>query len=263
MRSLALILVSIAVFAVSYALAVSSEVGQRIESLILEAATFSTEPPAPLGLVSLPFIAITLAVIGTVAWIQYGRSRAIIVIVTAGAAILASQLLKSSLVRPYFAVDVLENSFPSGHMTVYVATVMALLAAVPRRFRGVVAVLGTALLAIVSAQLLWYGWHRPSDIIGAIALTSGVFGLSLMIFPSAYQAGGRSLRISRMPVVLRLLGIAGIVALMVGAIAFGIAIMTWTPWLALTSSLIICAALGGVVLWLLYPLLAVESSRVR
>jgi len=77
-------------------------------------------------------------------------------------------------VRPELLDLDAQNTFPSGHMAVFAVLVAALLWAVPRTARAVLAVLGAGLLGVVSWQLLEFGWHRPSDLLGAQALVHAV-----------------------------------------------------------------------------------------
>src|SRR5690606_16099031 len=75
------------------------------------------------------------------------------------------------------------NTFPSGHMTVFTVIVGALLWSVPSKGRGIVAGLGGVLLAIVAWQLLAFGWHRPSDVVGSLALGVFVFACVALVSP--------------------------------------------------------------------------------
>ncbi|WP_053353009.1 phosphoesterase [Leucobacter musarum] len=170
----------------SYVLGVRNALGQRAEDSVLDAAQFTTDPPPPLNLVSIPTVAIALIIVGVIAWISHGFTRAIAVTVIPAAAIVASQLLKLRLLtRPeLFELDA-ANTFPSGHMTVFAALTAALVWAVPAAARGFVALLGTALVAAVGWQLLAYGWHRPSDVYGGIALAVIAFSLAALVRPAA------------------------------------------------------------------------------
>nr|WP_272928713.1 phosphatase PAP2 family protein [Leucobacter luti] len=107
------------------------------------------------------------------------------VVLLPAAAIATSQLLKLHLLtRPeLFELDA-PNTFPSGHMTVFTALTAALIWAVPAGIRALVAVAGTVLLGVVSWQLLAYGWHRPSDVFGALALGVVAFALAGLARPA-------------------------------------------------------------------------------
>ena len=174
----------IAVGVGSYVLGVQLEMGQRAEDTVLDAAEFTTSPPPPLNLVSIPSVAIALGVVALIALVAHGIRRALVFTVVPVLAIIASQLLKQVwLTRPQlFELDV-PNTFPSGHMTVFTVVTAALIWAVPSAIRGFVTIAGAVLLSAVGWQLLAYGWHRPSDVLGGIALGTAAFALACLIRP--------------------------------------------------------------------------------
>ncbi|TDP92514.1 PAP2 superfamily protein [Leucobacter luti] len=169
----------------SFVLGVQNPIGQRAEDILLDAAEFTTNPPAPLNLVSIPSIAIALLLLGVLALFAHGIQRALVVTLLPAAAIATSQLLKLHvLTRPeLFELDA-PNTFPSGHMTVFTALTAALIWAVPAQIRAFVALAGAGLLGAVGWQLLAYGWHRPSDVLGALALGVIAFALAGLIRPA-------------------------------------------------------------------------------
>lgn len=169
----------------SYVLGVLNPVGQRAEDSVLGAAEFTTDPPPPLNLVSIPSVVLALIALGVLAWLVHGIQRALVVTLAPAAAIVASQLLKLRLLtRPeLFELDA-PNTFPSGHMTVFTVLAAALIWAVPARLRALVSAAAAALLGAVSWQLLAYGWHRPSDILGGLALGTLAFSLAGLLRPA-------------------------------------------------------------------------------
>ena len=168
----------------SYVLGIRTPIGQLAEASVLDAAEFTTTPPPPLNLVSIPSVAIALLLIGLIALAAHGLRRTLVVTIVPALAIAASQALKLHLLtRPQlFELDA-PNTFPSGHMTVFAALTAALLWAVPSRIRALVALCGAALIAAVGWQLLAYGWHRPSDVFGGIALGATAFAIAALIRP--------------------------------------------------------------------------------
>jgi membrane-associated phospholipid phosphatase len=116
-----------------------------------------------------------------------------------GGSVLLAQVLKLYvLVRPPMDEDavLVHNSFPSGHTTAAVASVIALTMAVPKRFALVVAVPGAFGAGAVAAETVALGWHRFSDTLGAALLVSTLAFLMLrrwtagLIVPPALAAGG-------------------------------------------------------------------------
>nr|WP_233613552.1 phosphatase PAP2 family protein [Leucobacter edaphi] len=168
----------------SYVLGVQLGIGQAAEASVLDAAEFTYDPPPPLNLVSIPSVGIALLVIGLIALAAHGIRRAVVVTIVPVLAILASQALKLHLLtRPQlFELDAL-NTFPSGHMTVFTALTAALIWAVPSRIRALVAVAGIGIIGLAGWQLLAFGWHRPSDVFGAIALGTASFAFAAVLKP--------------------------------------------------------------------------------
>ena len=82
-----------------------------------------------------------------------------------------TQLLKHAvLTRPDFGLGTL-NSLPSGHTTVVASAVGASLLVAPRLWRPVIAVLGGFATTLTGASTIVAGWHRPSDVIAALAVS--------------------------------------------------------------------------------------------
>lgn len=168
----------------AYLLGVGSLLGQRAEESVLDASAFTTDPPAPLSLVSIGSVVVALLILGALAWWLHGIRRAMMVLICSGTAILASQALKESwLERPQLLELDASNTFPSGHMTVFAVFAGGLIWALPRRVRVLTGIMSAFMLAIVSWQLLEYGWHRPSDLIGAQALALFCFAVGAWIGP--------------------------------------------------------------------------------
>lgn len=189
--------------AASYVFGVRSSTGQRVEESVLAASSFNTNPPAPLSLVSPMSIAVALIALGLIALWVHGIYRTLVVTLVPAAAIIASQLLKSEvLARPDFLTLEAENTFPSGHMTVFTVIVAGAVFAVPRSVRALVACGGAALLGVVSWQLMTYGWHRPSDVFGALALGTACFAAATLLAPLKPSSGVWLVRTASLALVL-------------------------------------------------------------
>lgn len=188
MRALWLVIFWAVVGVSAYMLGVRNEFGQRAEDSVLNAAKFTTTPPPPLNLVSIPSVAVALLIIGAIALAVHGIRRAFGVTVIAALGIVASQLLKQQLLtRPaLFNLD-MPNTFPSGHITVFMVLTAALIWAVPARGRALVTLGCAALLGAAGWQLLAFGWHRPSDVFGGVALGVVAFSLACLIKPISFS----------------------------------------------------------------------------
>lgn len=237
LRVLWILLFWLIVGAGAYIFGVLSSTGQWVEDSLLSAAEFNTSPPAPLSLVSPFAIAVALITVGLVALWVHGIARTITVTLVPAVVIVASQLLKSEVLgRPELLTFAAENSFPSGHMTVFATVVAAAIFAVPRRIRAIIAVGGAALLGVVSWQLLGYGWHRPSDVLGALALAVVGFAAVTMLTP-----------LERPPRVW-LLRTASIGLVLVGWVLVAAAmIMTLVAWRSENAALMLSAGQFGSI----------------
>lgn len=220
LRALIYALLALLVGGLAYLLGVGSFIGQRAEASVLDASAFEANPAGPLQFVSTATVLIAIAIVSLIALWVHGIARALVVAASSGFTILAAQVLKKSwLDRPQlFEFDAV-NTFPSGHMTVYAVLIGALLWAVPSRARGVVMLGGSVLLGVVSWQLLEYGWHRPSDLIGAQALAVCAFAIAALLGPIGTRTRQRARGLSGYSrIVSKVVTISGI-AVLVGSLA--------------------------------------------
>ncbi|MGO3152309.1 MAG: phosphatase PAP2 family protein [Galactobacter sp.] len=97
-------------------------------------------------------------------------------VATAGGllAILLTQLLKREVLeRPSFGISEANVvSFPSGHTTVAAAGVMALLLSLGPGLRPIWGCLGAFVAGAAGLSTVALGWHRPSDVVGALLLVT-------------------------------------------------------------------------------------------
>ncbi|UCR89884.1 phosphatase PAP2 family protein [Mycetocola spongiae] len=203
---------AVIVFIAAYLLGVQSAAGQRAENSLLGASEFLSDVPAPLGWVSIASILGSGVVIAILALLRGSWRAAVQVGLGIGATILSSQLLKNWLLeRPDFHAVNQSNSFPSGHASVVAALVFGLLIVVPATARWILAIPGVILLSVVSWQLLAFGWHRPSDVIGGIALACGFLALGCALRPggSPRAAGPGVHALRRVRLALGMLGLIG------------------------------------------------------
>jgi len=239
-------LIAAVVGALAYLVGVSSLLGQRVEAGILGAADFTARPPAPLSLVSIPSVCIALVVLALIGWGVHRFRHGLWIVVLATLAIVASRLLKQQVLeRPgLFELDV-ENTFPSGHMTVFTVLVAGLIWAVPHGSRGFVAMLGAILMGVVSWQLLAYGWHRPSDVVGAQALGVLAFAVGSILRPTISRASDASpsARAAVTRILCLVLSIAGVV-LLLGAIV----LVMVSAWFGSDRLMLAAAEIGTVAL---------------
>ena len=101
-------------------------------------------------------------------------------------AVVGAEILKD-LVFPWRALvaddarlgkDLQFNSYPSGHATIATAFVLSLLMVSPPRWRPWLAGIAGATSSIFTAGVLFAGWHRASDALGALAWSGICMSLS-------------------------------------------------------------------------------------
>lgn len=117
--------------------------------------------------VSVAGVALALAVCVAVAIMRrrYELAAAAVVLV-AGANLSTRVLKKAVLDRP----DTLPNSLPSGHTTVAVSLGLAAVIVAPAAWRWVVVPLAGFAGTFVGAGTVVGQWHRPSDVLAAVAV---------------------------------------------------------------------------------------------
>ena len=189
--------VAAAAFAAIYLAGVHTTTGQSAEESVLAASRFAYDPPL-LALVSVPNLLLASAIVAAIGLLRRRWIAAIAAVAIIGVSSVLAQILKHGLLDRPMLLSWGENTFPSGHMTAFAAVAFALLLVVPARIRPVVAVVGALGLSVVGALLLRFGWHRPSDVFGAILLVTFVstvaqLGVSRTQVVGTGRAGERSL----------------------------------------------------------------------
>ncbi|MGO3886530.1 MAG: phosphatase PAP2 family protein [Mycetocola sp.] len=174
--------------AVVYILAVASESGQRWEDTALTAADYPGSWFGLLNLVSIPTIAVVSASAVLIALIRRRPGLAARAVLIVGASTLTGQLLKHGILdRPDISSVIASNSFPSGHTIAVLALWCALASVLPPLGRRLITVIAVPFTAIVCAQLIGYGWHRLSDIIGGVLIVVSATGLATALWPDTVQ----------------------------------------------------------------------------
>jgi membrane-associated phospholipid phosphatase len=178
-RSRLLLLAATSAFAVwlTYRVLVTSAAGQRLDQRAMvesmAAAPTRTGHLTRLSdVVSVPSIAVAVVVLITIA-VKRSRPRlGIAAAATVVGANLTTQALKHWLDRPDLLGLGGANSFPSGHVTVVASLAAGALLVTVRRAQPTVAVAGAVATAVAAAATIALGWHRPSDIVGAVGVVA-------------------------------------------------------------------------------------------
>lgn len=134
-----------------------------------------------LGYVSIGAIVVVAVGCGIVAMLR-GKARLALAagVVIAGANITTQVLKHTILVRPDFGLGTL-NSLPSGHTTVVASAVGAALLVAPGGVRPLVAAAGGFATTLTGASTIVAGWHRPADVVAALAVSLVWTGAAALI----------------------------------------------------------------------------------
>ncbi len=237
-------------FGVIYVVGVLTTTGQSAEQVILAASRFSYDQPI-LNLVTVPNLLVSCAVVAILGLAQRRPLDAIAGVAIIGVSSVLAQVLKHGVLDRPALVSIGDNTFPSGHMTAFAAVTLGLLLVVPVRVRTVVACIGVLGLSVVGALLLGSGWHRPSDVFGAILLVTCVSALAQLGVTRRQSA-------SSGPLVERILAGLSVVAASLAAISLlfhkeplrtdGLASPMVTAQLAMVAAVLMSVAL---TVWLL------------
>jgi hypothetical protein len=163
---------AMALWAVQH-VAVQTGRGQRLDDRLLagiRSLTGSTlqQQAATLGQASFTIAVIVALALGLSALVQVRPDRLVVLAVTVGGANVATQVLKHVLIERPVLTDSAPNSLPSGHMTMVVSVVLALVLLNEGLLRGLVLVLGVAWVIAMAGVVVVAAWHRPSDVLAAV-----------------------------------------------------------------------------------------------
>ncbi|AWB90750.1 phosphatase PAP2 family protein [Aeromicrobium chenweiae] len=124
-----------------------------------------------LGYVSIGAIVIVVVGCALVALLRGRVQLALAAAVVIAGANLTTQVLKHVILdRPDLGNGTL-NSLPSGHTTVVASSVGAALLVAPRVTRPFLAAAGGFAITLTGASTVVAGWHRPSDVLAALAVS--------------------------------------------------------------------------------------------
>ncbi len=128
-----------------------------------------------LGYVSIGAIVVVALACVVVALLRGRAALALGALTVIAGANVTTQVLKHALLTRADVVDGVVapvNSFPSGHTTVVAAGGGALCLVSPRWMRPLVVPFGAFAVTLTGASTVVAGWHRPSDVVGAVLVTT-------------------------------------------------------------------------------------------
>jgi membrane-associated phospholipid phosphatase len=159
-----------------YGVAVWTAPGQRFEDAVLHAADLGTGTAEQtravviLDAITVPLVVATGTLLMLICVLRHRVFLGFVSVGMIAASIVTTELFQRFLQRPILLAHGArreDQSFPSGHATVAMALMCALVMVMPYRFRGVVVVLSSLWAASVGIATVTASWHRPSDTIGA------------------------------------------------------------------------------------------------
>lgn len=223
--------VSALVAAAVYVTAVLTETGQKLENAALRgadaaaagAATAADDRLAQITLYSLAGAVVLVAVIGLL------RRRVDLAVAAVGVIVagqVVTQVLKRwVLPRPSLVSvtgDYTGNSLPSGHTTIAMTVLFALLIVVPYRWRGVALFFVLSWAVGIGSYTVTAKWHRLSDILAAdaIALALACAASWWLARRGAVRRHDGPARIPRM-LIVGLAAVGGVVLLLLGVFLVG------------------------------------------
>ena len=277
----ALVIVSALVLVASYAFFVLTPLGQALENAALRGAdqvladdiSRADEGLSRITVWSLGFAVAALGILGL---LRRQPKLALAAGATVVAAVGISQVLKRFiLVRPHLVEvtpNYLNNSFPSGHTTIALAVLLALVLVGTWRQRGLIMFLATSYALAVGAWTLTAKWHRLSDTLGASAIALGLASLaSLWLYRQ-----GLVVRVERRRGWLVKLFVIALVLAALVTLGLGLALvlLTGVPvspdeiadyniYLGLTSLASAGSILTALAFWWSWARLEVEGPRRR
>lgn len=158
---------------------VATAAGQRVDGLAFAGAQHGQHRLWTLAEPLLDVVSVSFVVLGILAAMTICLVRRRWVLAAQVAVLIAGSNATTQVLK-YWVYDRPEllpgwtgaNALPSGHTTVAASVAVALLIAVPRSWRPVVAVLGAAWAAATGISTLVGQWHRPSDVVAAMLVVT-------------------------------------------------------------------------------------------
>ncbi|MCL3817138.1 phosphatase PAP2 family protein [Aeromicrobium wangtongii] len=169
------VLTGVLVMVVLVRIALQSRRGQSWDQSAMDTVTAGRDTRlAVLSMLGYVGIGSIVAVVVGCAVVAVVRGRVRLAIgagvVIAGANVTTQLLKHTVLERPDLGLGTL-NSLPSGHTTVVASAVGAALLVAPRLLKPVIALLGGFATTLTGASTVVAGWHRPSDVVAALAVS--------------------------------------------------------------------------------------------
>ena len=189
-------LIALAVLVTTAYVALRTYGGQRIDREAMYAVSGPQETLAHvhevLNTVSVGAVAVAVAGCMVLALVQRRWALSLAALVLVAGANVSTQLLKHELLsRTDFGLGTL-NALPSGHTTVVVSLALAAVLVSPAWLRTPTTLVGACAATLIGVGTVVARWHRPSDVLAAVAVCVVWAAFALLVAASAghgYRAG--------------------------------------------------------------------------
>ncbi|UEA61067.1 phosphatase PAP2 family protein [Gordonia otitidis] len=174
----------------TYLLAVRTTTGQRIENAALRGADHVshgeyTEAGDALGQITVVSLAIATLIVLIVAALRRQLRVGVVAVAIIGGAQVVTQTLKRFVLTRPDLVDTsgpyAHNSLPSGHTTIAITVLFAIMLVVPYRVRGLAILIVTPWAISIGAYTITAKWHRFSDTLAADCVALAVACLVCLV----------------------------------------------------------------------------------
>ncbi len=178
-------LIALAVLVTTAYVALRTYDGQRIDREAMFAVSGPEETLAQvhdvLNTVSVGAVAVVVAGCMVLALLQRRWALSIAALVLVAGANVSTQLLKHELLsRTDFGLGTL-NGLPSGHTTVVVSLALAAVLVSPAWLRTPITLVGACAATLIGVGTVVARWHRPSDVVAAVAVCVVWAAIALLV----------------------------------------------------------------------------------
>jgi membrane-associated phospholipid phosphatase len=189
-RCLTMLLGSIVGFVATYFVAVRTVRGQLVDVTALDGhavqpRTVVSGATTLLGTISLASLVLGLGFIVAISFVRRRFFRGYVAAIIVTGSVVSTELLKRRLLpRPALVTlspgNTPLNTLPSGHTTIAISIVVALMFVLPRRGRALAAILGAPYATGIGIATIVTHWHRPSDVLAAIGVVGAWTSVGLL-----------------------------------------------------------------------------------
>ena len=192
-------------------------------------------------------VAVATAALSVTALRQGRRAVALAVPAAIGGSVLSAELIKQLVARPRHSSllgldQVSASSWPSGHATAAMITLLCALLVVGPRLRPLVALAGGAGVLLVACSMLVLDAHYPSDVLGGLLLAGLWMSLTLAVLRRGPAPARLRAPAAATPVAV-LAALAAAAALALLGVPIDGSLLAATATLALVAA----ALTGGVI----------------